>query len=127
MASEKTRLIVLYSHGSKDPQWKIEMETLAAQAKALSSNVLTAYMELCDPSLEDIIIEKGVENIASISVLPVFLATGKHLKSDIPELVESLRQKYGIAIDILPPAGHHPLLADAIATITKEYIPADSN
>lgn len=116
------KLTILFSHGSKDPQWKAEMEALSAPAKHISGDVLTAYMELCSPSLEEIIVEKGADNIDHINLLPVFLATGKHLKYDIPSQVAALTEKYGIPIDILPPIGHHPLLAKAIADITLEQV-----
>lgn len=72
MPTKQNKLTILYSHGSKDPRWKEEMETLTKSAKGLSENVLTAYMELCSPSLEEIILHKGQDSISSIDLLPIF-------------------------------------------------------
>jgi sirohydrochlorin cobaltochelatase len=125
MPTKQNKLTILYSHGSKDPRWKEEMETLTAPAKGLSENVLTAYMELCSPSLEEIILSKGQDSFSCIDLLPIFLATGKHLKIDIPAQVKELQQKYDIKINLLPPIGHHQLLAEAIKVITAENVKGD--
>lgn len=119
---EKKTLTILYSHGSKNVQWKEEMETLCEKALNLSENVHTAYMELCSPTLEDIILKEGADSIEKINVLPIFLATGKHLRVDIPRIVETLSNKYSLPIEILTPIGKDDLLRNAVLAVTEEII-----
>lgn len=118
----KKKLTILFSHGSSNEQWKKEMENLCLPSTDLATNIRTAYMELCSPTLEDIIIEEDPEAIEEIKVLPIFLATGKHLRIDIPAQIERLSKKYRLSINLLPPIGEDPRLADAIKTITAAHL-----
>jgi sirohydrochlorin cobaltochelatase len=47
--------IVLFGHGSRDPNWRLPMEAVAAQirSRAPATPVVCAYLELCEPSLPD--------------------------------------------------------------------------
>ena len=120
--SNKKTITVLYAHGSSSKQWQLDIEQLTSNAVKLSDSVCVAHMELCPPSLEDIILKKGVHNIDKINVLPLFLATGKHLKVDIPKIIQELSEQYGIEIELLRPIGEHPLLSKALQQITANLL-----
>ena len=46
---------ILFAHGSRDPQWRLPIEAVAAQIsnRQPSTQVRCAYLELCAPSLPD--------------------------------------------------------------------------
>lgn len=88
--------IVLFSHGSRDPLWRVPIEAVAARISTLHPDrpVQCAYLELCEPTLAQAT-EKLVQDGATyVTVVPMFLGTGKHAREDLPLLVEQLRSRY---------------------------------
>ncbi len=96
------------------------MEILAHDALALGNHIEIAYMELCQPDLDSIILKNDPSTIESIRLLPLFLASGKHLQKCIPDIARSASEKYDIPITLLPEIGVHPLLSEAIKNIVSE-------
>ena len=108
---------ILFAHGSSDPDWSQPMrritqrlsDTLGADAVEL------AFLERQSPALEDaakILIARGATHL---TVVPMFLGIGGHLKRDLPLLIESLRARFPrLTIDLAAPIGESPQVADAI-------------
>ncbi|HVE52290.1 MAG TPA: CbiX/SirB N-terminal domain-containing protein, partial [Ramlibacter sp.] len=50
-----TRAIILFGHGSRDPLWRLPMETVATRLRHLqpSTPVRCAFLELEAPTLAD--------------------------------------------------------------------------
>jgi sirohydrochlorin cobaltochelatase len=117
--------IVLFAHGSRDPEWARPFEQLAATlARTTHQPVVLAYLELMRPPLDEAISALLKQGAMSIRVVPVFLGQGGHVKEDLPRLVERARKNHPhIAITLEPPIGEQPAVIDAIAAaITR---PAD--
>ena len=117
--------IVLFAHGSRDPEWARPFEQLAAQlSHKVTGPVVLAYLELMRPPLDEAISALLKKGATSIRVVPVFLGHGAHVKEDLPRLVERARLKHsGIAITLDAPIGEQAAVIDAIAAaITR---PAD--
>ncbi|HET7364453.1 MAG TPA: CbiX/SirB N-terminal domain-containing protein [Burkholderiales bacterium] len=117
--------IVLFAHGSRDPDWARPFEQLAAElAHKVSGSVALAYLELMRPPLDEAIALLVAKGATSIRVVPVFLGQGGHVKEDLPRLVERARKTHPkVAITLEPPIGEQPAVIDAIASaITR---PAD--
>ena len=105
--------IILFAHGSREPQWARPFESLAAAVSQKSGQpVRLAYLELMQPALGDAIAALIREGMQSIRVVPVFLAAGRHLKDDLPRLIA---QFPGVSIDVDPPIGEQPSVIEAIA------------
>src|SRR5439155_6571097 len=65
--------IVLFAHGSRDPQWARPFEALAATlSRKFDGPVKLAYLELMQPSLEQAIAAMVSEGAKTIRVVPVF-------------------------------------------------------
>jgi sirohydrochlorin cobaltochelatase len=109
--------IVLFAHGSRDPEWARPFEQLAASvARATHQPVALAYLELMQPSLDEAISALLKQGMTSIRVVPVFLGQGGHVKDDLPRLVALARSAHPrIAITLEPPIGEQPAVIDAIA------------
>ncbi|MGF7185772.1 sirohydrochlorin cobaltochelatase [Desulfitispora alkaliphila] len=92
-----TTAYVVLGHGSRAKEAKEDLEATVdlVRAKMDTEHVYTAYMELNEPSLEDVIADiaqKG--NITKAIVVPFFLFRGIHLQRDIPGKIERLNQKH---------------------------------
>ena len=109
--------IILFAHGSREPQWARPLESLAAVvARKSGEPVRLAYLELMQPALGEAIESLQREGVQSIRIVPVFLASGRHLREDLPRLAAEARGKFpGLKIDVEPPIGEQPSVIDAIA------------
>ena len=115
--------IVLFAHGSRDPLWRAPMEAVRQQIEAQSTAAVVrcAYLELCAPNLPDAVQELLAENtagITNITVVPMFLGTGKHAREDLPVLVQALRSAHpGVQFHVQPAIGENPRMTALMAEI----------
>ncbi|AEF54773.1 sirohydrochlorin chelatase [Marinomonas posidonica] len=114
--------IILLAHGSPDPLWKEPFETLHHRVAELygEANTSLAYMELTTPSLEDVV-EKLNADVTSVAVLPLFLAVGRHLRTDVPAQIEAL-QSEKLNIVLLPPVGEDNAVKKAMESVIAGYL-----
>lgn len=114
------RGIVLFAHGSRDPQWRAPMQAIAAQIRARQPGtpVCCAYLELCAPSLPEATADLIASGCRQIRIFPIFFGIGKHAREDLPQRVEQLRIAHpGVAIELLPSAGEYEQLTRLMADI----------
>lgn len=107
--------IVLFAHGSRDPQWAAPFESIAAElSKAFL--VRLAYLEIMQPPLADAIASLASAGARSIRVIPVFLGAGGHVREDLPRLVAAARSAHPhLEITLEKPVGEQPAVIAAIA------------
>ncbi len=68
-----------------------------------------AYMEMAEPSLEQVIEFKHEKGIKNFDIIPLFFSAGRHLLFDVPEQLETLRLKLkNVTITLHPPLGEEP-------------------
>ena len=118
---------ILLAHGSTDPAWRKTFQTLAGPALDANAGARLAYMELASPSLEETVRDLTRDGITRISVLPLFLARGRHLRRDLPQMIEDLQSRYPVMIALLPPIGEHPKLAAALQQIIAETLTGEGS
>ncbi len=121
--------IVLFAHGSRDPLWRAPMEAVRQhiEAQSAAAAVRCAYLELCAPNLPDAVQELLAESashnahITHITVVPMFLGTGKHAREDLPVLVQALRNAHpSVQFHIQPAIGENPRMTALMAEIASE-------
>ena len=90
--------LIVVSHGSKHLLANEQISALVKQINEHPANaydvVAAAFLEFTQPSVDEVIdfcVQVGVK---SIIVMPYFLAAGKHVKEDIPNLINASRRKY---------------------------------
>lgn len=88
--------LILFAHGSRDPAWRVPFEALLDELRAIDPDrpVALAFLELMAPALPqaiDTMVAAGVEHIR---VAPIFLAPGKHTRSDLPALLDDARRRH---------------------------------
>lgn len=109
--------IVLLAHGSSDRRWCDTFEKLAAPTLQAVAGSRIAYMELASPSLEETIAAGVTSDITEYTVVPLFLAAGRHLRKDVPAMIAGLEKDHGVKIHLAPPIGENPLLGQAIKDV----------
>jgi sirohydrochlorin cobaltochelatase len=118
-----TRGIVLFGHGSRDPQWREPMEEVARRirARVAQVDVRCAFLELDEPDLPTAVsalVEGGAD---AIRVVPMFLGAGRHARHDLPLLLEQCRQAHPtVHLELQPSVGENPRVLDLIATLALE-------
>jgi len=115
--------IILFAHGSRDPLWRVPLEAVAARIAAQQPGrpVLCAYLELCTPSLADAAQQLAAQGATQITVVPMFLGTGKHAREDLPLLVQDLRAAHpGVQFHVQTAIGEDPRMTALMAEIACE-------
>jgi len=75
-----------------------------------------AYLEHLTPTLEDAAGDLVARGAAELSIVPVFIANGGHLREDLPPRVEALRVRHpGVGIRVAPPIGEADTILAAIS------------
>ena len=113
-----SRAILLFAHGARDPAWAQPFEAIRARVAAspLQPKVALAYLELMQPALPDAAAALIADGVDVLTVVPLFMAQGGHLKRDLPILLDALRARHpGVRITLTPAIGDVPELIEAIA------------
>jgi sirohydrochlorin cobaltochelatase len=118
-----TRAIVLFGHGSRDPQWREPMDEVARRIRARvgAVDVRCAFLDLEAPDLATAVRELAEAGAGSIRVVPMFLGAGRHAREDLPRLLEQCREAHPtVHFDLQPSVGENPRVLDLVATIALE-------
>src|SRR5690348_9417640 len=112
------RGIVLFAHGARDPQWAAPFTAIRERVRAARPEypIEVAYLELMSPTLEEAIASVIGEGASAVTVFPLFMAQGGHLKQDLPRILDAIRASHPhIPIALEPPIGEVADILDAIA------------
>ena len=110
--------VILFAHGARDPQWAEPFHRLHArlQARNPALAVEVAFLEHMAPDLTTavgLLADRGVERI---TLVPLFMARGGHLRQDLPELIaHAVAIHPGVLVRTTAAIGEVDALLDAIA------------
>lgn len=110
--------IVLFAHGSRDARWREPVEAVAQQVAALAptARVVCAYLELVEPDLPRAAGALIASGCVEVKVVPLFLGMGKHVREDLPKLLDDLRTQHtDIRFTLAPAVGEDPKVIDLLA------------
>ena len=113
-----TSAIILFAHGARDPEWAEPFRRIAARLRVARPGlqVQLAFLELMQPPLADAVAGMAADGITRITLVPLFLAHGGHLKQDLPRLLDAIRRGHpGVIIDVTEAIGDSEVLTTAIA------------
>jgi len=117
---ERAPGIVLLAHGSRDARWREPVEAVARRVaeSAPAALVRCAYLELSQPDLRSAMAELVAAGVASVRVVPLFLGMGKHLREDLPRLLEELRALHPqVPVQLARAVGEEPEVLDLLARV----------
>lgn len=109
--------IVLFAHGARDPLWAQPFQRLIAKLNASSPGVAAelAFLEHMQPDLETAIGRLASRGVERITLVPLFMGRGGHLRRDLPEIVARACEKNpGVVVRTTDAIGEVDALLDAI-------------
>lgn len=112
--------VILFAHGSRDPLWRLPIEAVREHMAVTQPQVRAccAYLELCQPDLTQAVQHLCDLGMRSITVVPMFLGTGKHAREDLPHLVDALRAAHPtIELTVQAAIGEDPRMTALMAEI----------
>lgn len=118
--AQPRRGLILFAHGSRDPQWRAPMEAVAARAAELQPQVRVAcaYLELMEPDLPACAQAMADAGVTHITIVPMFLGVGRHAREDLPLLVQQLRLAHpGVRFELRAAIGEDARVVDMLARI----------
>jgi sirohydrochlorin cobaltochelatase len=112
--------IILFAHGARETEWARPFEDVRDRLRAEGLRVELAYLEIMKPSLDEAARILGAEGVKTATIVPLFLAQGKHLKRELPEMVAVLRRYHvGMEFRVAPALGDEPEILAAITAWVK--------
>ena len=112
------RGIVLFAHGARDPEWARPFEAIRERVRARRPEyrIELAYLEMMSPTLEEAIESLMAQGASCVSVFPLFMAQGGHLKNDLPRILDAIRASYPkVPIALESAIGEVPEILEAIS------------
>jgi len=107
--------ILLFGHGARNPEWaqpfhRIREAILAREPAAL---VEPGFLELLRPSFDEGVASLVRQGATEIVVVPIFMAAGRHVKKDLPQISANAMDRHaGLVITLAAPVGEvEPVLA----------------
>jgi sirohydrochlorin cobaltochelatase len=109
--------LVLFAHGSRDPQWARPFEALRErlERRLPDTPVMLAFLEQMQPALTEVVGALADQGIERITVLPLFMAQGSHLREELPRIIaRACEDNPGVLVRTSPAVGEVEELLQAI-------------
>ncbi|HLL19133.1 MAG TPA: CbiX/SirB N-terminal domain-containing protein [Rubrivivax sp.] len=119
------KALILFAHGARDPLWAAPFEAVATQVQALRPHVQVrlAYLDFMSPTLPEAVAEMAGAGCLDVSVVPLFLGSGGHVRKDLPLIIDQLRSQHPhISLTLQGAAGEHPAVIAAIASVAAAAV-----
>ena len=116
--TERASGIVLFAHGARDPQWAEPFFRLVAKLHARRPGVELelAFLEHMQPDLETAIGRLAARGVERVTLVPLFMGRGGHLRRDLPQLVaRTCESNPGVQVRTTDAIGESDTLLEAIA------------
>lgn len=110
--------ILLFAHGARDPLWARPFEAVAQRLRdrAPDMPVVLAFLELMTPDMHSAGHALAAQGCTAVSVLPLFLGAGGHVRKDLPALLDRLRGELPqVSWQLAPAIGEIDTVIAAIA------------
>lgn len=94
-----SRGILLFAHGARDPNWARPFEAAADRLRerlaiGADTQVRLAFLEFMSPTLREAGTALAQAGCQQVTVVPLFLGAGGHVRKDLPLLMSELAEQY---------------------------------
>jgi sirohydrochlorin cobaltochelatase len=120
--------LILFAHGARDPRWADPLVRMRARltARAPDIPVELAFLEIMTPDLDGAAAALAACGCTSITVVPIFLGQGGHVRRDLALLMQNLRDRHPqIEFRAAPAAGEDAGVVEALATYCLQMLRAE--
>ncbi len=113
--------ILLFAHGARDPNWARPFEQArdrlaSPDADGTLRPVCLSFLEFMSPNLIDVgqaLVDQGCQRV---TVVPLFLGAGGHVRKDLPLLMQQLGEQHpGVRWTLAPAVGETDILIQGMA------------
>lgn len=123
-ARQTMRALLVVAHGSRREASNDEVRQLTDHLRALAGDefvqVECAFLELAEPSIPDGIDCCIAEGAREVVILPYFLSAGRHVVTDIPEIVSASQTRHpDVSLRIAPYLGRAPNLVTSLLELSN--------
>ena len=111
----ENKILIILDHGSRSNLAQEDLDNLCANVAEMGNiPCFGAHLEIAKPDLIQAI-EQIKHKTKEICVFPLFLAQGRHLSEDVPELIQKAQNTFpNIEISLLEGLRNNPLLIKLI-------------
>jgi sirohydrochlorin cobaltochelatase len=123
-----TQALLLFAHGAREASWAQPFEDVARRIALQSPHtpVALAYLEFLQPTLVDAAQQLAQAGCTEVSIVPLFLGAGGHVRKDLPHLLDQLRERYPqVAWQLHPAIGETERVVQAMADATLALLRPD--
>jgi sirohydrochlorin cobaltochelatase len=123
------RGLILFAHGARDPRWAEPLHRLRERVahKMPGTPVSVAFLAIMEPDLPTAAAALVDAGCTGISVVPVFLGEGGHVRRDVAALVSALAERYPtVDIRCAAAVGEAESVLDALANYCAAALQGDA-
>lgn len=118
------KALLIVAHGSRRKQSNDEVIEMAQKIKKHNDNsfpiVHAGFLEITEPLIPESIEKCINEGATSVTVLPYFLNSGRHVVEDIPEIVNDTKKSYpNVPIVVTPHIGNSPVMINLLLNTSQ--------
>ena len=117
--------LILFGHGARDPEWASPLVDVRKRVLSMQpdTRVELAFLEFMQPDLAVLVAQLANEGVQEITVLPMFIAQGGHLKRELPEIMHKLQGQYpALNMHLAPAIGVSEMVLAAMAQQACTYL-----
>jgi sirohydrochlorin cobaltochelatase len=110
--------LLLFAHGARDPNWALPFEAVATIVRGQRPGmpVELAFLEFMSPTLLVAGERLAQLGCTEVSVVPLFLGAGGHVRKDLPALLAELAKAHaGVSWQLQPAIGEIDSVVQAMA------------
>ena len=120
-----SRALLLVAHGSRLSEANVEVAQLVERLREISIDrfeiVTHAFLEIAKPDIPTGIDACVAQGAIQLWVLPYFLAAGRHVRDDVPALLEQARARHPqVTIHLCEHLGAEAELPELLLRLTGE-------
>ncbi len=120
MTDSRPPALLLFAHGSRDPAWRAPLDAVCQRIAAQHPGRCDlAFLEFMQPELPDALQALAQAGERSVVVVPLFWASGKHIKTDLNEAIERFTQVHPeVQVQVATALGE----ASAVQVALADYV-----
>ncbi len=117
MTHTRPPALLLFAHGSRDPAWRAPLDAVCQRIDAQhAGRCELAFLEFMQPELPDALLALAAAGERSVVVVPLFWASGKHIKTDLSQAIEQFTQAHPeVAVQVATALGEASAVQIALA------------
>lgn len=126
MNADLPTAVIVIAHGSRRQAANEDARWIAARLAESSDYkpIEVAYLELAAPDIRTAALTCVTQGARRVLLLPYFLSAGRHVVEDLRKVCTELSQTYpGVAFELCPPLGLHPLMLQIVRDRLQERLP----